>query len=147
MKASILWELDLDFCLACRDLHRKRSRPGKPDLPLCEKTRAKGKPPECEFVREWEDSKGITRTDPLILLPSNYRVLELYERIARFGVLQTYKYKRGEDIYTTYFPDLSMMEFVLKNFLPEGTTLDEYHKLVDQIGTIHNLKLNNILAG
>jgi len=40
-----------------------------------------------------------------------------------------------------------MMEFVLNHFLPEGTTLDEYHKLVDQIGTVHNLKLNNILAG
>ncbi len=147
MKATILWKQPLNHCVACRHLHRSRSKPGKEDLPLCDKLEIEGAPPGCERIRNWQDTKGGIHHEPIKLMPENYLILDLYDRAIELGTLQKYEYQKGDQIKTKYYANLDMLDFVLKYYLAEDSlSVDEFNTIIESIGLIHGLKLENLMV-
>lgn len=132
----ILWRTNYNFCLECRTKHRLRSRQGHKDLPLCDRTNGES----CEIIKSWMDSDGKIHREPIQLHANNHTAFLLYEIIASLGTLQEYQWNKNKKTYRGYYPDLSMMDFVFRNYLPEMDVTD-VDLLIKKITIIHKRKL------
>ena len=143
MRAISAWKQEHNYCISCRNLHSSRSKPGKIDLPLCDKTNGK----KCERIRDWQDEEtGEIHDTPFHLLPSNYLAMELYGRIISFSPYQHVEYKKNGKEYKGAIPSITATEFVVDTFMPENFSDNDKQLLIIKILLIHRIKLQYILA-